>query len=294
MSRLARIIVPGIPHHVTQRGNRREAIFFRDGDQDVYRALLAEQARKHGGAVSAYCLMPNHVHLILTPSDSAGLGRAVGEAHRRYTNFVNARGGWTGHLLQSRFASVAMDEGHLMAAVRYVSLNPVRARLVARAEAWPWSSVRAHLAGADDRGLALEDERNQRPRGDEADQLLVERLALVLGVMLGGQLAADGLELERHQAQALALEAGDDLSAEVAGEGIRLDEDERSLHGGGLLQIGSEGFRWSTAARRRALSFRAAGAADAESEPEPRSRPRRRGRPSTWDPAAAHTSGTDP
>jgi len=150
MSRLARIVVPGLPHHVTQRGNRREAIFFEDGDHEVYRDLLAEQTRRYDVGVWAYCLMPNHVHLILTPSDETGLGRAVGEAHRRYTNFVNARGRWSGHLFQSRFSSVAMDEEHLIAAVRYVSLNPVRARLVKRAEDWPWSSVRAHLAGADD------------------------------------------------------------------------------------------------------------------------------------------------
>ena len=150
MARYARIVVPGIAHHVTQRGNRREPIFFEDGDQEVYRDLLAEQARKRGVAVWAYCLMPNHVHLILTPSDAAGLGRAVGETHRRYTNFINARGRWTGHLFQSRFSSVAMDEDHLIAAVRYVSLNPVRARLVRRAEDWAWSSVRAHLAGRDD------------------------------------------------------------------------------------------------------------------------------------------------
>src|SRR5437868_4685727 len=150
MTRLARIVVPGLPHHVTQRGNRREAIFFEDGDQEIYRDLLAEQARKAGVEVWAYCLMPNHVHLILTPQAAEGLGRAVGEAHRRYTNFINARGRWTGHLFQARFSSVAMDEDHLLAAVRYVSLNPVRARLVARAEDWPWSSVRAHLAAADD------------------------------------------------------------------------------------------------------------------------------------------------
>ena len=150
MSRLARIVVPGCPHHVTQRGNRRAAIFFEDGDQEIYRDLLAEQAGRYAVSAWAYCLMPNHVHLILTPADETGLGRAVGEAHRRYTNFINARGRWTGHLFQSRFSSVAMDEDHLLAAVRYVSLNPVRARLVARAEQWPWSSVRAHLAGADD------------------------------------------------------------------------------------------------------------------------------------------------
>ncbi|MGB8538656.1 MAG: hypothetical protein WCD57_19690, partial [Acidobacteriaceae bacterium] len=94
--------------------------------------------------------MPNHVHLILNPRQADGLGRAVGEAHRRYTNFINARGRWTGHLFQSRFASVAMDESHLISAVCYVSLNPVRARLVARAEDWSWSSVRAHINGADD------------------------------------------------------------------------------------------------------------------------------------------------
>jgi putative transposase len=150
MTRRARIIVPGLPHHVTQRGNRREAIFFEDGDQEIYRDLLAEQLDRAGVQAWAYCLMPNHVHLILTPSTADGLGRAVGEAHRRYTSFINARGRWTGHLFQNRFASVAMDEVHLMAAVRYVSLNPVRARLVARAEDWPWSSARAHLAGRDD------------------------------------------------------------------------------------------------------------------------------------------------
>ena len=90
------------------------------------------------------------MHLILTPQTADGLGRAVGETHRRYTNFINARGRWTGHLFQRRFSSVAMDEDHLLACVRYVSLNPVRARWVARAGDWPWSSLRAHLAGRDD------------------------------------------------------------------------------------------------------------------------------------------------
>jgi putative transposase len=150
MASLARIVVPGVAHHVTQRGNRREPVFFEPGDQDVYCDLLAGQVRKARVAVWAYCLMPNHVHLVLVPEDADGLGRALGETHRRYTNFINARGRWTGHLFQSRFASVAMDEAHLIAAVRYVSLNPVRARLVQRAEDWAWSSARAHLAGVDD------------------------------------------------------------------------------------------------------------------------------------------------
>jgi putative transposase len=150
MARIARVVVPGLPHHVTQRGNRRQRIFFTDGDHHLYRRLLAEQTRKAGVEVWAYCLMPNHVHLIATPSDETGLGRAIGETHRRYTNFVNDRAQWTGHLFQGRFASTPMDEAHLIAAARYVALNPVRAHLVARAEDWRWSSAKAHLAGRDD------------------------------------------------------------------------------------------------------------------------------------------------
>jgi putative transposase len=94
--------------------------------------------------------MPNHVHLILVPSTPEGLGRALGETHRRYSAVVNARLRVTGHLFQSRFGSVVMDEDHLMAAARYVALNPVRARLAARADDWRWSSARAHLLGEDD------------------------------------------------------------------------------------------------------------------------------------------------
>jgi putative transposase len=150
MARLARIVAAGVPHHVTQRGNRREPIFFEAGDQDLYRHMLADQARRHGVEVWAYCLMPNHVHLIMVPQDVEGLGRVMGEAHRRYTSFVNARARWSGHLFQGRYASVAMDEAHLIAAVRYVSLNPVRAGLARAAEDWPWSSARAHLKGQDD------------------------------------------------------------------------------------------------------------------------------------------------
>jgi putative transposase len=150
MARIARIVAPGCPHHVTARGNRREPIFFEDGDQEIYLDILAEQLVKAKVEAWSYCLMPNHVHLILTPQDEVGMGRAMGAAHKRWAHFVNARGRWRGHLFDDRYASVAMDEAHLMTAVRYVALNPVRARLAARAQDWPWSSVRAHLAGQDD------------------------------------------------------------------------------------------------------------------------------------------------
>jgi putative transposase len=150
MARLARVVAPGIPHHVTQRGNRRQPVFFGDDDYATYRALLAEGCRAAGVAVWAYCLMPNHVHLILTPSDADGLRAALGEAHRRYTRHVNLREGWRGYLWQGRFASSPMDEAHLLACARYVELNPVRAQLARRARDWRWSSARAHLAGEDD------------------------------------------------------------------------------------------------------------------------------------------------
>src|SRR5258708_9892075 len=150
MARLARVVAPGIPHHVTQRGNRRQQVFFGDDDYAAYRALLAEGCRAAGVAVSAYCLMPTHVHLILTPSDADGLRAALGEAHRRYTRHVNLREDWRGYLWQGRFASCPMDEAYLLACARYVELNPVRARLARRARDWRWSSARAHLAGEDD------------------------------------------------------------------------------------------------------------------------------------------------
>jgi putative transposase len=95
--------------------------------------------------------MPNHVHLVIVPKTADGLARAIGETHRQYTGFVNARARWTGHLFQGRFSSVVLDEGHLMLAARYVALNPVRAALVQRPQDWAWSSLRAHLAGHDDR-----------------------------------------------------------------------------------------------------------------------------------------------
>jgi putative transposase len=150
MSRLPRLILPGIPYHVTQRGNRRAQTFFEDSDYAIYRDLLAESALKAEAEIWCYCLMPNHVHIIIVPSDEDGLRRTFADTHRRYTGYINARNRWTGHLWQGRFGAVAMDEPHLYHAVRYVSLNPVRARLVAQASDWPWSSVAAHLAGEDD------------------------------------------------------------------------------------------------------------------------------------------------
>jgi len=164
MARLARVVVPGHPHHVTQRGNGRPRTFFGDADYALYRDLLAENCRAAGVEVWAWCLMPNHVHLILVPSDPDGLRRALARLHRSYAGIIQARRKRSGHFWQGRFGAVAMDEEHLAAALRYVSLNPVRARLVQRAQDWRWSSVRAHLRGKEDGLTALAPIRDRFPR----------------------------------------------------------------------------------------------------------------------------------
>ena len=139
MARLARIVIPGVAHHVTQRGNRRQQVFFTDDDYAEYRALIEQSCSAAGVAVWACYLMPNHVHLVLVPADAAGLRAALADAQRRYSRRFNFREGWRGDLWQGRFASVVMDEPHLLACVRYVELNLVRAGLVAQAQDWPGS-----------------------------------------------------------------------------------------------------------------------------------------------------------
>jgi len=147
MPRQSRVVVPGVPHHVTQRGNRRQPAFFREGDYRAYLDIAAEAFGHARVEVWAYCLMPNHVHLIAVPIDETGLSKAVGNTHVRFTRMVNLREGWTGFLWQGRFTSTPMNEKHLRRCLRYVGLNPVEAGLVKRAIDWPWSSVRAHVLG---------------------------------------------------------------------------------------------------------------------------------------------------
>jgi len=119
--------------------------FFGDDDYRAYLTLLATWCGKYGTRIWSYCLMPNHVHLIVVPESADGLCRGIGEAHRRYTRRVNLREGWRGHLWQGRFASFVMDEPHLLAAARYVERNPVKAGLVENPEDWPWSSAATHV-----------------------------------------------------------------------------------------------------------------------------------------------------
>jgi putative transposase len=123
--------------------------FFNNGDYSAYLELLAEAKTKAGVSVWAYCLMPNHVHLVVVPQYEDSLARLFRFVHRQYSRRINFREKWKGHLWQERFHSFVMDERYLLATVRYTELNPIRARLCSEPSDWPWSSARAHFAGRD-------------------------------------------------------------------------------------------------------------------------------------------------
>jgi len=144
MPRIARAVVPECPHHITQRGNNRQGVFFVADDYRLYLDILREQSRRYGLEVHAYCLMANHVHLVATPHGADSLAKAVGRTHWRHSQAINRLHGRSGHLWQGRFYSCALDRPHFWAAVQYVERNPVRARLVRRAWDYAWSSAAAH------------------------------------------------------------------------------------------------------------------------------------------------------
>ena len=149
MARLPRVVVIDVPHHVTQRGNARQVILSTDADRFTYLALLREYSQLYGLSLLGYCLMSNHVHLIAVPHSPDSLSQSLKQAHGRYASYWNARQSSTGHVWQGRFYSCPLDDSQVWVALRYVELNPVRARMVPAAEIWKWSSAAAHC------GLAL-------------------------------------------------------------------------------------------------------------------------------------------
>ena len=153
MPREARVVVPGFPHHVTQRGNNRQDVFFTDDDRRFYLETLKDQCREFDLSVIGYCLMTNHIHLIAVPRLETSLAKAVGSSHLVFTRYINRLHGRTGHLWQNRFFSCPLEEWHYLAALRYVERNPVRARMVRVAWRYPWSSAVAHCEGKDPTGL---------------------------------------------------------------------------------------------------------------------------------------------
>lgn len=156
MARMPRLVVPGYPHHVTQRGNRRMKTFFTDDDYRYYLDLIVRYKVESGVEILVYCLMPNHVHFVVVPKENEGLSQLFREVHRHYTRHINFRENWKGHLWQERFHSFVMDEQYLLATVRYVELNPVKAKLCLKPGDWSWSSADAHLSGFNDHVVTVD------------------------------------------------------------------------------------------------------------------------------------------
>jgi REP-associated tyrosine transposase len=148
MARFARVTAVGIPHHVTQRGNARERVFESDPDRLTYLQLLDSQCQQSGVSVLGFCLMSNHVHLVLIPHRAEALGMALRYAHGRYAAYFNARYATSGHLWQGRYYSCPLDTEHLWAALRYTECNPVRARMVDAPDRYRWSSAAVHCGGS--------------------------------------------------------------------------------------------------------------------------------------------------
>jgi len=144
MSRMGRIVLPGFPHHVTQRGHRGEEVFLSALHYQRYLVWLGEASRRYRLRIWAYCLMANHVHLVVVPSDEKCLANAIRVVHTKHAQATNEERARNGHLWHGRYFSCALDDRHLWEAVRYVERNPVRAGLAARAETYPWSSAAAH------------------------------------------------------------------------------------------------------------------------------------------------------
>ena len=150
MALVSRVVVPGVPHHIIQRGYVRTKTFFCDTDYRVYRSLISTYCMQYGVEVWAYCFMPNNIQFIAVPGREDSIRRAFGEAHQRYSRHINLVKNWRGNLWRGRFASYPLGEDYLAAASWYVEMNPVRAGLSDSAVDYPWSSARAHCKGRDD------------------------------------------------------------------------------------------------------------------------------------------------
>lgn len=201
MPRIARAVNAGYPHHIIQRGNRRQTVFFTEKDKTVYLHILKEQSQKYNVQYWAYCLMDNHVHLIAVPQAEESLALAIGETHRRYTCMINFRKGWRGYLWQGRFSSFPLDPAYLYSAVRYIERNPVRAGIVKNAEDYTWSSAGAHVRKIRDSILSdfyLTKEISswkEYLRGlDEEEKLTAFRKHIRTGRPLGSESFIEGLE----------------------------------------------------------------------------------------------------
>jgi putative transposase len=146
MGRVRRDVRIGVPHHVVHRGNHQSDLFASDADRCLYLSLVQRFSRTNGVGVAGFCLMRNHVHFIVVPSSLKSISRCFGQAHRKYSEFLNARSGTFGTNWEGRFFSEPMSESHAVNALRYIERNPVAAGIVTCATDWEWSSAGTHCA----------------------------------------------------------------------------------------------------------------------------------------------------
>lgn len=166
MPRIARVVARGYPHHIIQRGNNREVVFFDDEDKERYLSLLKKYTEKWGSSILAYCLMSNHVHLLAKPSSEESLYKTMQGVTLCYSQYVNRKNKRTGRMWENRYHSCIVDqERYLWAVARYIEQNPVRAEIVKKAEEYIYSSARAHVKGIEDSVLG-EDLFSKEQRGD--------------------------------------------------------------------------------------------------------------------------------
>lgn len=176
MVRRARVVVPGQPHHITQRGNNKQDVFFTDEDRHYYLRILKEQSKKYGLQIEGYCLMTNHVHIVATPDDEKSLSKAIGRVHTLYTQYVNNFHNRSGHLWQNRFYSCVLDEDHFRESLRYVEMNPVYAGIVKRPWDYEWSSCKAHTGETESEILEIKNW-NKRVLISEWKEYLLEKVS---------------------------------------------------------------------------------------------------------------------
>ena len=213
MPRIARIVAPGHPYHVMQRGNYRQVVFRNDEDRSQYLFWVNEYSRKFHLSIWAYCLMDNHVHFIVQPREEASLAKVFSVAHMRYAQYFNKERKASGHLWQGRFYSCLLDEPYLMAAMRYVERNPVRSRMVNRPWQWKWSSAAAHIGGTDEMvdvieikdsvGVSIEAWREHIDANDNAPDVETIRKHTMTGRPLGRDEFIE--ELSRKLGRALSV-----------------------------------------------------------------------------------------
>jgi len=153
MSRRPRIVIPGWMHHVTQRGNHKQTVFYSSDDRNAYLSLCAKYFSKYKIRLIGYNLMSNHVHLAVIPESKSSLSDGIGQLHHDYAIWQNIKRKRNGHLWQNRFYSAPIEEDRIQGVLGYVELNPVRARMVLHAWDWKWSSARAHIENLDSSGL---------------------------------------------------------------------------------------------------------------------------------------------